>query len=186
MKTILESTSCGRWWVQNQRTHSSRSTSAGKYGDDSNPAFGSFCFFFSFSSTRSEPSFVEETSISSSVHLSFWASFTVKNVLLFKTLHAEILRERKDKTKALNFVEDMANSRAREAPPRLRRSAFLAWRKRWTNECCRCPVPGRSRLPWLLGSRTSWRVSTDRRLIWLTCLAESDASAVHVDFDDVS
>ena len=35
-------------------------------------------------------------------------------------------------TEALNFVEDMANSRAREAPPRLRRSAFLAWRKRWT------------------------------------------------------
>ena len=35
-------------------------------------------------------------------------------------------------TEAVNFVEDMANSRAREAPPMLCRSAFLAWRKRWT------------------------------------------------------
>ena len=30
------------------------------------------------------------------------------------------------------FVADMASSRARDAPPVLRRSAFLAWRKRWT------------------------------------------------------
>ena len=35
-------------------------------------------------------------------------------------------------TEALEFVADMASSRARDAPPVLRRSAFLAWRKRWT------------------------------------------------------
>ena len=35
-------------------------------------------------------------------------------------------------TEALEFVADMASSWARDAPPVLRRSAFLAWRKRWT------------------------------------------------------
>ena len=35
-------------------------------------------------------------------------------------------------TEALEFVADMASSRARDAPPVLRCSAFLAWRKRWT------------------------------------------------------
>ena len=35
-------------------------------------------------------------------------------------------------TEALEFVADLASSRARDAPPVLRRSAFLAWRKRWT------------------------------------------------------
>ena len=35
-------------------------------------------------------------------------------------------------TEALEFVADMASSRARDAPPVLRRSAFLAWQKRWT------------------------------------------------------
>ena len=34
-------------------------------------------------------------------------------------------------TEALEFVADIASSRARDAPP-VRRSAFLAWRKRWT------------------------------------------------------
>ena len=33
---------------------------------------------------------------------------------------------------ALSFIEAMAQARARNAPYRLRRSAFLAWRKRWT------------------------------------------------------
>ena len=30
------------------------------------------------------------------------------------------------------FIEEMAQARARDAPFRLRRSAFLAWGKRWT------------------------------------------------------
>ena len=32
---------------------------------------------------------------------------------------------------ALSFVDQLAASRAREAPPALRFSSFLAWRKRW-------------------------------------------------------
>ena len=35
-------------------------------------------------------------------------------------------------TETLEFVANMASSRARDAPPVLQRSAFLAWRKRWT------------------------------------------------------
>ena len=33
---------------------------------------------------------------------------------------------------AVKFVDSLASARAREAPPLLYRSAFLAWRKRWT------------------------------------------------------
>ena len=33
---------------------------------------------------------------------------------------------------ALRFVEQMAHARSREAAPALRRSAFLAWRRRWS------------------------------------------------------
>ena len=33
---------------------------------------------------------------------------------------------------AMQFVDDLAAARARDAPPLLRRSAFLAWRKRWS------------------------------------------------------
>ena len=32
---------------------------------------------------------------------------------------------------ALEFVEGLARTRAREAPPNQARSAFLAWRRRW-------------------------------------------------------
>ena len=35
-------------------------------------------------------------------------------------------------TEALQFVEMLAAARAREAPRVLRRSAFLAWTRRWT------------------------------------------------------
>ena len=69
------------------------------------------------------------------------------------------------------------NSRAREAPPMLRRSAFLAWRKRWTRmlsvSCAR--------------SFATSLVTGQQDVMagWLTCLAQSDASAVLVDFDDL-
>ena len=33
---------------------------------------------------------------------------------------------------AMQFVDDLAAARARDAPPLLRRSAFLAWSKRWS------------------------------------------------------
>ena len=33
---------------------------------------------------------------------------------------------------AMQFVDDLAAARARDAPPLLRRSAFLAWRERWS------------------------------------------------------
>ena len=62
---------------------------------------------------------------------------------------------------ALSFIEEMAQARARNAPFRLRRSAFLAWRKRWT-ECCRSLAPGRSPLPWLQVRTTRCRGSMER------------------------
>ena len=33
---------------------------------------------------------------------------------------------------AADFIERLATARARDAPPNLQRSAFLAWRRRWT------------------------------------------------------
>ena len=37
---------------------------------------------------------------------------------------------------ALHFVDTLAATRAREAPPTLRRSAFLAWDRRWSHVGC--------------------------------------------------
>ena len=33
---------------------------------------------------------------------------------------------------AIQFINDLAAARSREAPPVMRRSAFLAWKKRWS------------------------------------------------------
>ena len=33
---------------------------------------------------------------------------------------------------ALQFVESLAHARVRERPPTMARSAFLAWRRRWS------------------------------------------------------
>ena len=33
---------------------------------------------------------------------------------------------------AIQFIDDLAAARAREAPPVMRRSAFLAWKRRWS------------------------------------------------------
>ena len=56
--------------------------------------------------------------------------------------------------KPLEFVADMASSRARDTPPVLRRSSFLAWWKRWTRMLS--IAPGRSRLPWSWVQRDAW------------------------------
>ena len=38
----------------------------------------------------------------------------------------------------LSFIEELAQARARDAPFRLRRSGFLAWRKQWTRMSVSC------------------------------------------------
>ena len=54
-------------------------------------------------------------------------------------------REDGGAAEALSFVEEMAQVRARNAPFRLCRSTFLAWRKRWTRmlsvSCTSSPLP---------------------------------------------